>query len=67
MLIMESKIIALLSPEGSSREATLLMRRADGQFAMVRIDARMASAARAAAVYNDPVTAENTSRSTPRF
>ena len=47
---MQSKIVALLAPEGSL-EATLLVRRADGQFALERIDARVASAARVAASY----------------
>jgi hypothetical protein len=42
---MQSKVIALLAAEGS-REATLLVRRGDGQFALARIDARVASAAR---------------------
>jgi hypothetical protein len=45
---MQSKVIALLAAEGS-REATLLVRRSDGQFALARIDARVASAARLAA------------------
>jgi hypothetical protein len=47
---MQSKFIALLAAEGS-REATLLVRRGDGQFALARIDARVASAARLAARY----------------
>lgn len=47
---MQSKIVALLAPEGSL-EATLLVRRADGQFALERIDARVASAARTAGSY----------------
>jgi hypothetical protein len=47
---MQSKIIALLATEGS-REATLLVRRSDGQFALARIDARVASAARLADRY----------------
>jgi hypothetical protein len=47
---MQSKVIALLAAEGS-REATLLVRRGDGQFALARIDARVASAARLAARY----------------
>jgi hypothetical protein len=47
---MQSKIIALLAPEGSL-EATLLVRRGDGQFALERIDARVAAAARLAAIY----------------
>jgi hypothetical protein len=47
---MESKLIALLAAEGS-REATLLVRRGDGQFALARIDARVASASRLAARY----------------
>jgi hypothetical protein len=48
---MQSKIIALLAPEGS-REATLLVRRANGQFALERIDARVAHARRVAAAYD---------------
>jgi hypothetical protein len=47
---MQSKIVALLAAEGN-REATLLVRRGDGQFALARIDARVASAARLAARY----------------
>jgi hypothetical protein len=47
---MQSKIIALLAAEGSP-EATLLVRRGDGQFALARIDGRVASAARLAARY----------------
>jgi hypothetical protein len=47
---MQSKIIALLAAEGG-REATLLVRRGDGQFALARIDARVASAARLAAPF----------------
>jgi hypothetical protein len=51
---MQSKIIAMLASEGSL-EATLLVRRGDGQFAFERIDARVASAARLAALYaNSP-------------
>lgn len=45
---MQSKVIALLAAEGSP-EATLLVRRGDGQFSLARIDARVASAARLAA------------------
>jgi hypothetical protein len=52
---MESKLIALLPAEGS-REATLLVRRGDGQFALARIDARVASAARLAARYTSALT-----------
>jgi hypothetical protein len=47
---MQSKIIALLAAEGC-REATLLVRRGDGQFALARIDGRVATAARLAARY----------------
>jgi len=47
---MQSQIVALLVPEGS-REATLLVRRGDGQFAFEGIDARVASAARVAATW----------------
>ena len=52
---MESKLIALLAAEGS-REATLLVLRGDGQFALARIDARVASAARLAARYSSAFT-----------
>jgi len=45
---MKSQVIALLVPAGS-RRATLLVRRGDGQFALERIDARVASATRVAA------------------
>lgn len=45
---MQSVLIAMLMPEGSPG-AALLVRRGDGQFAIERIDARVASAARAAA------------------
>ena len=48
---MQSKIIALLAPEGSL-EATLLVRRANGQFALERIDTRVAHASRVAASYS---------------
>jgi hypothetical protein len=47
---MKSQIIALLVPRGS-RRATLLVRRGDGQFALERIDARVASATRIAATW----------------
>ena len=47
---MQSKVIALLGAEGS-REATLLVRRGNGQFALSRIDARVATAARLADRY----------------
>jgi hypothetical protein len=46
----QSKIIALLVPQGS-RQATLLVRRGDGQFALEGIDARVASATRVAATW----------------
>jgi len=39
-----------LAAEGN-REATLLVRRGDGQFSLARIDSRVASAARLAARY----------------
>jgi hypothetical protein len=44
---MQSRIVAMLMPAGSPG-AALLVRRADGQFAFERIDARLAFAARAA-------------------
>jgi hypothetical protein len=53
---MESKLVALLAAEGS-REATLVVRRGDGQFALSRIDGRVASAARLAARYVSALTA----------
>jgi hypothetical protein len=52
---MESKVIALLGAEGN-REATLMVRRGDGQFALARIDARVAAAARLAARYAPALT-----------
>jgi hypothetical protein len=45
---MQSVVIAMLMPAGSPG-AALLVRRSDGQFALERIDARVACAARAAA------------------
>ena len=45
---MQSEMIDMLMPAGSTG-AALLVRRADGQFALERIDARVARAARAAA------------------
>ena len=47
---MRSKVIALLAAEGSPL-ATLLVRRADGQFALERIDARLGLAVKLAAAY----------------
>jgi hypothetical protein len=47
---MQSQIIALLVPPGSLK-ATMLVRRADGQFALERIDARVAAATRVAAAW----------------
>ena len=48
---MPSEIVALLVPEGSPG-ATLLIRRASGQFAFARIDVRVAAASRAATRWN---------------
>ena len=48
---------ALLAAEGS-REATLLVRRGNGQFSLARIDARVASAARLATHYALPRLAQ---------
>jgi hypothetical protein len=45
---MQSTVIAMLVPE-NERRATMLVRRANGQFAFERIDARLATAARVAA------------------
>jgi hypothetical protein len=56
---MQSKIIALLAPEGSL-EATLLVRRGNGQFALERIDARVAHATRMAAAYSGSRTQAST-------
>ncbi len=47
---MQSKVIALLAAEDSPL-ATLLVRRADGQFALERIDARLGLALKLAAAY----------------
>ena len=47
---MQSIVIALLACEGS-REAALLVRRGDGQFALERIDARLGAAAKIAGCY----------------
>ena len=47
---MQSKVIALLAGEGNPL-ATLLVRRADGQFALERIDARLGLALKLAAAY----------------
>ena len=46
----QSHIIALLVPPGS-RQATLLVRRGNGEFALEGIDARVASATRIAATW----------------
>jgi hypothetical protein len=48
LIVVQSVMVAMLMPEGSPG-AALLVRRADGQFAIERIDARVASAARTAA------------------
>jgi len=50
---MQSQIIAFLVPDGC-RQATLLVRRGDGQFALEGIDARAACAARVAANWFRP-------------
>ena len=47
---MRSEIIAVLAPKNSGC-ATLLMRRANGEFSFARIDARLAAASRAAAAW----------------
>jgi hypothetical protein len=47
---MQSQVIALLVPPGC-RQATLLVRRGNGQFALEGIDARVASATRVAATW----------------
>ena len=60
---MQSQVIALLVPQGS-RRATLLVRRGNGQFALEAIDARVASATRAAASWfrqGDPIVDPATS------
>jgi hypothetical protein len=48
--MMKSQAIALLVPQGSLN-AALLVRRADGQFVLERIDSRVASASCAAAAW----------------
>ena len=45
---MQSAIVAMLSPPDSP-EAALLVRRADGQFVLERVDVRLAAAAGVAA------------------
>jgi hypothetical protein len=49
-VMMKSHAIALLVPPDSLK-ATLLVRRADGQFSLERIDSRVASASCAAAAW----------------
>ena len=59
---MQSQIIALLIPRGG-HQATLLVRRGDGQFALEGIDARVASATRVAAAWfrqGSPIVDPNT-------
>jgi hypothetical protein len=48
--MMKSQVIALLVPQDSLK-ATLLVRRADGQFSLERIDSRVAFASCAAAAW----------------
>ena len=50
-------VIGMLMPEGSSG-AALLVRRSDGQFAVERIDVRVACAARAAARWSSKGAAD---------
>ncbi len=50
MLLVQSRIIALLVPRGGPR-ATLLVRRRDGQFTLEGIDVRVASATQVAATW----------------
>jgi hypothetical protein len=50
---MQSKIIAMLVPK-DGLQATMLVRRANGQFAFEKIDARVASASRVAAGWRQP-------------
>ena len=54
---MQSVVIGMLMPEGSSG-AVLLVRRSDGQFALERIDVRVACAARAAARWSSKGAAD---------
>jgi hypothetical protein len=49
-ICMQSEIVAMLMPEDSPG-AALLVRRADGQFALERIDSRVAAASRVAATW----------------
>ncbi len=48
---MQSELIALLAAEGEAAKPRLLVRRGNGQFALARIDARVATAARLADRY----------------
>ena len=61
---MQSVLVKLLMPEGSPG-AALLVRRSDGQFAIERIDARVASAAHAAAKWSREVAFGETVRIAP--
>jgi hypothetical protein len=52
---MQSEIIAMLVPE-ASLSATMLIRRADGQFAFEKIDTRVAVASRVAAGWSRQIS-----------
>ena len=47
---MQSQVVAMFVSQGG-RQATMLVRRGDGQFALKGIDARVASATRVAATW----------------
>ena len=61
---MQSALVKMLMPEGSPG-AALLVRRSDGQFAIERIDVRVASAARAAARWSREVACGETVKVPP--
>lgn len=53
---MKSRVVAMVVP-GEGLEATLVVRRADGQFALESIDPRVAAALRVAAAWSGTPTA----------
>lgn len=61
---MQSVLVKMLMPEGSPG-AALLVRRSNGEFAIERIDARVACAARAAARWSGEVAVGETVRVPP--
>jgi hypothetical protein len=61
---MQSKIIAMLVPD-DGHTAMMLVRRADGQFAFQKIDARVACASRLAAGWPSVATSIGGCRADP--